>query len=425
MNKIKEINNELLGDKYFEIDHKSGLKIFVYPKVNFSSSYAIFGTKYGSIDNCFKTEGDEVYTEVPEGIAHFLEHKLFESEELDAFARYAETGASANAYTTFDKTCYLFSCSANFSSSLEILLDFVTKPYFTPETVKKEQGIIGQEIKMTNDEPGWASLFTLLKAMYKHHPVQIDIAGTTESIAEITDELLYKCYNTFYSLNNMALAVAGNVTVDEVLEVADKVLKPAEPQKIERRFEIEPKEVAARTLVKNLEVARPLFAIGYKEDVGTERRTLKQTMESEIMLDIVAGRTSSLYERMIEEGLVNTSFSAEYFEGAGYGAHIFSGESENYEKVREYIDKEIISLQKDGINPEEFDRIKKKHYGKFIMSFGDIGSIANYLINDYFNGDGLFDGLSVLKSITFEDVNRRLREAIDINNSSMSVIKAD
>ena len=204
MNKIKEINNELLGDKYFEIDHKSGLKIFVYPKVNFSSSYAIFGTKYGSIDNCFKTEGDKVYTEVPEGIAHFLEHKLFESEELDAFARYAETGASANAYTTFDKTCYLFSCSANFSSSLEILLDFVTKPYFTPETVKKEQGIIGQEIKMTNDEPGWASLFTLLKAMYKHHPVQIDIAGTTESIAEITDELLYKCYNTFYSLNNMA-----------------------------------------------------------------------------------------------------------------------------------------------------------------------------------------------------------------------------
>ncbi len=425
MNNIKEIKNSLMGDRHFEIDHKSGLKIFVYPKENLSSAYAIFGTKYGSVDNCFKLSTDEDYTEVPEGIAHFLEHKLFESEELDAFTRYAQTGASPNAYTSFEKTCYLFTCSGNFKASLEILLDFVTKPYFTAETVKKEQGIIGQEIKMTNDEPGWASLFTLLKAMYKHHSVQIDIAGTTESIAKITDSLLYKCYNTFYNLHNMALAVAGNVTVDEVLEVADKILKPSEPKTIERKFLPEPKEVVEKTLVKHLDVARPLFAIGYKEDVGTTRRTLKQSMESEIMLDIIAGRTAPLYEQMMNDGLINTSFSPEYFEGEGYGAHIFSGESENYEKVRECIDKEIIRLQKDGINEDEFKRIKKKHYGEFIMSFTDIGSIANYLISDYFNGDGLFDGLKVLESITAKDIDRRLKESIDVNNSSMSVIKAD
>lgn len=425
MNKIKEIKNELLNERYYEIDHKSGLKIFVYPKENYSSSYAIFGTKYGSTDNCFRVGEGGKYTVVPEGIAHFLEHKLFESEERDAFTRYAETGASANAYTSFDKTCYLFSCTGNFAASLEILLDFVTSPYFTPETVQKEQGIIGQEIKMTNDEPGWASLFTLLKAMYKNHPVSIDIAGTVQSINEITSDLLYECYNAFYNLNNMALAVAGNVTVDDVLAVADKILKPAEEKKIERKFEAEPKEVVSRYAEKHLNVARPLFAIGYKENVGSTRRTLKQSMESEIMLDIIAGRTSCLYEQMMDKGLINTSFNAEYFEGQGYGAHIFSGESENPEEVRQCIDEEISRLQTEGIDSDEFDRMKKKHYGEFIMDFDDVDSVANYLISDYFNGDGLFDGLSVLESITFEDINRRLKESIDINNSSMSVIKAE
>ena len=425
MNKIKEIKNDLLNERYYEIDHSSGLKIFIYPKENYSSSYAIFGTKYGSTDNCFKVGEKGKYTSVPEGIAHFLEHKLFESEERDAFTRYAETGASANAYTSFDKTCYLFSCTGNFSASLEILLDFVTSPYFTPETVQKEQGIIGQEIKMTNDEPGWASLFTLLKAMYKSHPVSIDIAGTVQSINEITSELLYECYNAFYNLNNMALAVAGNVSVDEVLAVADKILKPSEEKKIERIFEEEPKEVVSRYAEKHLNVARPLFAIGYKEDVGNIRRTLKQSMESEIMLDIIAGRTSDLYEQMMDKGLINISFNAEYFEGQGYGAHIFSGESENPEGVRKSIDEEIARLQADGINTNEFERIKKKHYGEFIMGFDDVDSVANYLISDYFNGDGLFDGLATLESITAEDINKRLKESIDINNSSMSVISAE
>lgn len=425
MTNIKEIKNELMGDKYYEIDHKSGLKIFVYPKEDYSSTYAIFGTKYGSVDNCFRESENEEFTEVPEGIAHFLEHKLFESEELDAFTRYAETGASANAYTTFERTCYLFSCSKNFKASLEILLDFVTSPYFTPETVEKEQGIIGQEIKMTNDEPGWASLFSLLKAMYKNHPVQIDIAGTTQSIAQITDKLLYKCYNSFYNLHNMALAVAGNVSLDDVLEVADKILKQSPEKHIERKLLPEPKEVQEKTVIVNLDVAKPLFAIGYKEDVGSTRRSLKQTMESEIMLDIIAGKTSALYEQMINDGLINNTFGTEYFEGFGYGAHIFSGESDNFDEVRKRIDNEIICMQKNGVSKEDFERTKKKHYGEFIMSFTDVGSVANYLISDYFDGDSLFDGLKVLESITIDDVNRRLIDSIDVNNSSMSVIKAD
>lgn len=425
MNNIKEIKNELLQDSYYEIDHASGLKIFVYPKENYSTSYAVFGTKYGSIDTCFKAEGEKEFTEVPEGIAHFLEHKLFESEELDAFERYAKTGASANAYTSFDKTCYLFSCSKNFDKSLEILLDFVTQPYFTPETVKKEQGIIGQEIKMCNDDPGWESLFALLRAMYHRHPVKIDIAGTVDSISRITADLLYGCYETFYNPANMALAVAGNVSVEGVLEVADRILKPKKCRKIERKFEAEPASVVEDTVIRRLPVAMPIFTIGFKEDIKTPERTLKEVTESNILLDIIAGKTSPLYESLIDEGLINTAFDTEYFEGYGYSAHIFSGESENYEKVRERINNEIEKLKKTGVDEKDFERIKKKHYGSFIMNFNDVDSIANSLVGAYFNGEGLFDQLEVLESITAEDINSRLRNAFAVENSSMSVIKRD
>ncbi len=425
MNNIKEIKNELLGERYYEIDHASGLKIFVYPKENYSSTYAVFGTKYGSIDTCFRLEGEENFTEVPEGIAHFLEHKLFESEELDAFARYAKTGANANAYTSFDKTCYLFSCSDNFEESLEILLDFVSNPYFTEQTVQKEQGIIGQEIKMYQDEPGWESHFELLRALYHKHPVRIDIGGTVESIAQITAKLLYECYDTFYNPSNMALAVAGKVDVDTVLKIVDKMIKPKETKKIERKFMREPAEVLTKTFEKKLAVAMPIFAIGFKEDVKTAERTLKETLESNLLLDIVAGKTSPLYESLLNEGLINTTFDADYFAGYGYSAHLFSGESKDYEIVRERITEELRRIMAEGVDRKAFDRIKKKHYGGFIMNFNDVDALANSLVGEYFNGDGLFDQLSVLESITAEDIDRRLREAFNLENSAMSVIKGD
>ena len=423
MSNIKEIKNELLKDSYYEIDHSSGFKIFVYPKENYSSTYAVFGTKYGSIDTCFKKEGEIDFTEVPEGIAHFLEHKLFESEELDAFARYAKTGASANAYTSFDKTCYLFQCTGNFEESLEILLDFVSNPYFTEQTVQKEQGIIGQEIRMYEDEPGWESLFVLLRAMYHNHPVRIDIAGTVESISHITADLLYECYDTFYNPANMALAVAGNVTVEQVLKIADKMLKPKESKKVERKFQIEPENVVKTYDERHLSVAMPIFAIGFKENVKTPERTLKESMVSNILLDILAGSTSSLYEEMLKDNLINTTFDTEYFEGYGYSAHIFNGESAEPEKVRERINEEITKVMKNGVDNETFQRIKKKHYGSLIMDFDSIDSIGNSLISAYFNNEGIYDQLKLLESITVEDVNNRLRTAFNIENSSMSVIK--
>ncbi|WP_312640611.1 EF-P 5-aminopentanol modification-associated protein YfmH, partial [Hydrogenoanaerobacterium sp.] len=221
------ISSERLGENYVKIKHSSGLTMLLCPKPQFSSAYALFGAEIGSIDTTFKTSKDNDFVTVPAGIAHYLEHKLFESEDGDAFERYAKTGASANAYTSFDKTAYLFSCADNFKESIEILLDFVTHPYFTEETVRKEQGIIGQEIKMYDDNPDWRVLFNLLGALYVNNPVRVDIAGTVESIAEIDADLLYRCYNTFYNLNNMVLVVAGNFEIDTVLEAADRILKPA------------------------------------------------------------------------------------------------------------------------------------------------------------------------------------------------------
>mgnify|MGYP001625053332 FL=1 len=422
---IREVKSERLGESYFEIDHPSGLKILVYPKKNYAATYAVFGTRYGSIDTEFRLNGEEKFTCVPEGIAHFLEHKLFESEDLDAFERYAKTGASANAYTSFDKTCYLFSCTGKFQESLEILLDFVTHPYFTEKTVQKEQGIIGQEIQMCRDEAGWEALFSLLRAMYKTHPVRIDIAGTVESIAEITPELLYKCYETFYNFSNMVLCVAGNVTPDEVLSVADRLLKPQKPIEIERKFHREPREVAESYTEETLSVAFPIFSLGFKETVETPERSLREILISDIVLEAVAGKTSAFYSELLEAGLINTSFESEYFCGYGYAAWIFTGESPDGREVQKRITARIRALQETGISKADFERIRKKLYGRSIMQFNDIDGIANAMVSAYFCKEGLFDETEILQSLTLDEVNARLRTALQTDCASLSVIKPE
>ena len=422
---IREVKSERLGESYFEIDHPSGLKILVYPKKNYAATYAVFGTRYGSIDTEFRLNGEEKFTCVPEGIAHFLEHKLFESEDLDAFERYAKTGASANAYTSFDKTCYLFSCTGKFQESLEILLDFVTHPYFTEKTVQKEQGIIGQEIQMCRDEAGWEALFSLLRAMYKTHPVRIDIAGTVESIAEITQELLYKCYETFYNFSNMVLCVAGNVTPDEVLSVADRLLKPQKPIRIERKFHREPREVAESYTEETLSVAFPIFSLGFKEAVETPERSLREILISDIILEAVAGKTSAFYSELLEAGLINTSFESEYFCGYGYAAWIFTGESPDGREVQKRITARIRALQESGISKADFERIRKKLYGRSIMQFNDIDGIANAMVSAYFCKEGLFDETEILQSLTLDEVNARLRTALQTDCASLSAIKPE
>ncbi len=420
---MKEIKSDILREKYYEIDHKSGLKVLVMPKTNYSSTYAVFGTKYGSIDTKFKRSDKDEYTEVPEGIAHFLEHKLFESEDLDAFERYAKTGASANAYTSFDKTCYLFSCSNNFEANLEILLDFVQHPYFTKETVEKEQGIIGQEIQMYYDVAGWMSTFNLLKCFYHNHPVKIDIAGTKESISQITDKLLYDCYNTFYNLHNMALVVVGDVTPEQVEAICDKCLIDAKPLEIERVFEDEPRSIVKPYEEYNLQVSMNVFSFGYKEEFSKDSLSLKTILETQLILEIIAGKTSNLYNDLVKKGLINDSFSKEYFYGNGYASIIFEGESSNPKEVANEIKKAVKELKASGISKEEFETIRRNSYGKEIMGYNDTDGIANAMISSYFNGINIFDSLDVYKNITVEDLEKRLANIMDEEYSALSVVK--
>ena len=252
MNEIKLTENRSINEKFYTLHHASGLDIYVIPKKH-STAFAVFGTRYGSADRTFKLAGEDDYLTVPDGVAHFLEHKMFENEDgTDAFALYAPFGGNANAFTSFTSTVYLFSCTEHFDENLRVLLSFVTSPHFTEETVRKEQGIIGEEIKMYIDNPSWRVYFNLLRALYVHHPVRVDIAGTVESIAQITPEILYRCYNTFYNLHNMALCICGDVTPEQVKAVADEVLKPAPEQEILRQYPDEPDEVCRPRIEESL-----------------------------------------------------------------------------------------------------------------------------------------------------------------------------
>lgn len=420
--KIKEVRHELLNEVYYDISHPSGLKILVMPKSGYSGAYAIFATKYGSIDTQLP-QPDGSYKTIPEGTAHFLEHKLFESEDLDAFERFAKTGASANAYTSFDRTGYLFSCSGNFRQNLEILLDFVQHPYFTQQTVEKEQGIIGQEIMMYKDVPDWEIMFNLFRAMYHNHPLRTDIAGTCESIAEISADLLYDCYNSFYNLGNMVLAVAGNISVDDVVEVADRLLeKKGNGKMIERKMPDEPKSVVSHYTEERLSVSSPQFMLGFKETWDDPVISTEQEIAMEIILDIIAGPSSPLYKRLLDKKLINTTFSYEYFTGFGYSSVLFGGESADPEQVEKEIKAEIAKYKENGIEEKDFSRIRKKLYGRMIMSFNDVDEIANNMAVSYFWYEDVFTDFEKYQNVTLEYVNEILNKTLQDEYSVLSVI---
>lgn len=419
----KVLESKRVGDQYYEIDHPTGLKIFVYPKENSNSTYAVFGTKYGSVDTCFKRSDEADSCTVPEGIAHFLEHKLFENEDCDAFARYAKTGASANAYTSFDVTCYLFSCTENVYESLEILLDFVQSPYFTEQTVEKEQGIIGQEIRMYDDDPNWRVMFNLLGALYHNHPVKIDIAGTVESIAEITPELLYRCYNTFYNLNNMVLCVAGKVDVDKVLELADRMLKQNPPVTVEKTFAEEPRTVVTDFVEQKLSVAVPLFQLGFKEEVTAQRKTTREVVASEILMEILASESSPMFRRLLDAELINeASFSYEFFEGPGYASIIFAGESHDPKQAASIIQEEICKLKETGIDETAFNRARKAIYGRNVSALNSADNIANSMASMYFAGREMFDYFDVVAEMQLDDINAALQKQLDAQYSALSIV---
>ncbi len=404
---IKKVyNDSVLAERVVSATLDNGLKIFVAEKKDFKSNFAVYGTKYGSIDTAFSKNGGKTVA-VPEGIAHYLEHKLFESEDGDAFTRFAATGANANAFTSFDRTCYLFSCADRFDDNLDILLDFVQSPYFTEQTVQKEQGIIGQEIRMYDDSPQWCMLFNMLEAMYENHPVRIDIAGTVESISHITAELLYECYGTFYNPANMFVCVAGNVNADEVIERVASAIKAAEPVTIERAAFFEKNGVKTNYVEKQMEIAKPLFSFGFKEECEGER-SLKECICSDIMLDILAGDTSPLYETLTEKGLINDEFDSEYFQGNGYATAIFQGESDDPRAVADAICAEVERLKAEGIPEDIFESARRSLYGTAVKRYNNVEAITMSLVDCAMSDFGPFEDIDILRGLTKQDVEQRL-----------------
>ena len=417
------IKNADTGESYIRAKHKSGLDIYICEKHEFSTAYAIFGTRYGSVDNSFRKIGESDFTRVPNGIAHFLEHKLFESEDGDAFSRYAKTGAAANAYTSFDRTCYLFTCTGNFDDSFDILLDFVQHPYFTAETVAKEQGIIGQEIRMYDDSPDWMLLFNLLSCLYYNNPVKINIAGTEKTIAEITDKLLYKCYETFYNPSNMFIVVSGNVDADRVLKKIDESLKDREAVKFEREEIHEPDGIVCGEKRHEMAVSLPQFALGYK--INTPKNGYLDTetvVETQMLTEIIAGKQSRLFESLLEKGYINKGFSSELMEGRGFAIGMFSGQSAYPEQVAEEIKGEISRLQTEGIDEDDFKSVQRMFYGRSVMMFNDVEGIGDALTGAACSESGLFDELDVIKNVTADKLIKRLGEQFAQERSALSII---
>jgi len=418
----KMIKNGRVRGEYQAIKHPSGLTICLYPMEGFTSAYALFATKYGSVDTTFKTNEDETFITVPEGIAHYLEHKLFENDECDAFQLYAKTGASANAYTSFDKTAYLFSCSQKFEENLEILLNFVQEPYFTDESVAKEQGIIAQEIKMYEDEPGWRVFFNGLRAVYHNNPVRIDIAGTAESIAKIDKDLLYRCYKTFYNLNNMVLSVAGNFDVEKTLEICDRLLKPTPDLGLKAVFPDEPEEVKERETVQKLTCSMPIFNVFFKFPAFSGRDNAEKYIVYNIILETVLGKTSSFYADMLNGGLINDNFTVGAFNGRGYFTLTADGESNDPRKVFEEIKKALREAKEKGLDQKEFENVRKKAYGELIQMMGSVSGTATNMMDAFFHGYSLFDPIEITAGLKYEDAVALL-EGLDVENSCVSIIE--
>ncbi len=418
-----KVENKRLDEHYFRIEHPSGLTVIVYPKKGFNSVYASMGTKFGSIYSRFMFNGKEVT--VPDGTAHYLEHKLFESEDGDAFQKYAKTGASANAFTSFDMTCYLFSCTDKFSESLKILLELMQTPYFTKETVAKEQGIIGQEIKMYDDSPDWRVMMNLLQGMYHKHPINIDIAGSVETIANITPEILYECYNSYYNLHNMVLTVVGGADMDEVIKIVDENIKSGKPVDTKIILPDEPYSVVKSYTEQIMSVAVPMFELGFKEKCGTDYAANKEQICTNILMNAFAGESSKLYRRLMDEKLINAGFGYEYFEGLGYRSLIFSGESRDPQTAAGIINEAVRELHKNGISREDFEIAKRAVYGRMTAMFDSKQAIASELISGEFTGREIYEAFDAAAEMTLSDVNERLESQLDADNCCLSVVKGE
>lgn len=422
MNEYIRKYDSYLDEEYIRFRHRSGLEVYVIPK-KLATSFAMLATRYGSFDNCFGVNGEPPEA-VPEGIAHFLEHKLFDnSDGSDTSKRFALHGAWNNAYTTFDRTAYLFSCTEDAGACLRELMRFVYDPYFTPESVQKEQGIIGEEIQMGLDSPVRTRFYLLTGLLYHRHPIVEETAGSVESISRITDRLLYRCYNTFYAPSNMILIAVGDFTPEGVAAICDELAPQRPAGKIVRVLPEESREVREHRGKKRMPVAKPLFAIGFKGDLRgkTPEEQLRCSLTLSVLCELLFGESSSFYGKMLSENLADGvgAYSEHY---ADLLFACVEGAAEDPERIYREAISYLEQVKRDGVDREAFFRIRKAQLSDLVEAYNSTAEIGEMTLDCALMGCDVFDYAAALRAITPEDADALLREIFTERYAAMAVI---
>jgi predicted Zn-dependent peptidase len=424
---VKLIESLRVKEKAYIEKLENGLTVIIIPKNTTNKKYIIWGTNFGSIDNHFimPNTNEEVY--IPDGVAHFLEHKMFEqSNGTNSLDTLMALGIDANAYTTNDHTAYLFECTDKFYEGLDELMDYVQNPYFTDENVEKEKGIIGQEIRMYDDDPGWQLYMQILDCLYKKNEIKIDIAGTVESISKITPDVLQKCYDTFYHPSNMVMVICGDFVPEEILEEVKKRLKPKQNQgEIKRIYELEENGINKKYNEKVMEVSMPLFAVGYKDEQVHNESIVRKHIAIEILLNLIIGKSSELYKELYETGIIMEEPDKSFEFSKQYAHAIISGQTKDPKIVAKKIKETVQNYKENGIPDEEFERIKKKIYGEYVMEYNQISNIARMFLADYMKKINSFDYLEEYKLVTREYAQQILKETFKDENMAVAVIKGE
>ncbi len=412
-----------LGETLYTEVLENGLTIYVVPKPEFGKSYAFFATRYGGMDTKFQLNG--TWYDTPAGIAHFLEHKMFDTEEGNALQDLAANGASPNAFTANSMTGYYFESTEKFEENLKILLSFVSIPWFTKESVDKEQGIIGQEIRMIEDDPDWRCYMALMESLYVNHPVRTSVAGTVESISHITADTLYACHKAFYDPANMVLAVAGDVDPEKVCALAREILPKEGGAPIPRNYgEAEPATALKSETTLKMEVATPLFQLGYKAEPQTEGAAkYRQALLGNLVCEAVFGESSPLYAKLYAQGLINKNFSAGYEEEPGAAFILAGGESKDPRAVRAAAEEELLRLGREGLDSALWERLKKAAYGSAVRGLNSFENICVSLVQGHFAGETVFSFPEVYASLTKEEGEAFLRAYLTPERSALAVVE--
>ena len=423
---MREIENKNIKEKCYMEKLENGLQVIIIPKKEIQKKYIIWATKFGSIDNTFidSTTGEKVV--IPDGVAHFLEHKMFEQKNgVDSLYVLMALGLDANAYTTNDHTAYLFECTDHFYEGLDELMDYVQNPYFTDQNVEKEKGIIGQEIGMYDDDPGWQLYINAMDCLYEKNTIKVDTAGTVETISGINPEMLYKCYNTFYHPSNMVLTVVGDFEPEAILAEIKKRLKDNEVRgEITRIYPEEKLEINKKYAEKEMEVSLPLFMIGFKDNIKDKyNEVVKRHIAIEIILNMLIGKSSNLYNELYKEGYLLSQPDLEYEFGNEYSHVLIGGQSKNPQKVYEKIAEKIQEMRNNNINVQEFERIKKKIYGDYAVEYNNVADIGRMFTSDYIKGINSFEYMDKFEEIDAEYAKQVLKEIFTEDKMIMSVIK--